>query len=178
MWLTWWPSLERHGQRARTQARPPQGRVRIARRRRLDQGIQIPEQRRIEVDDALAAAARPPGPRAGERLSRRELTQAPLNGRRRDPCGARHLRNPAVADCLRFRGRPHPARSLRQHRRQGRMLRAQGGQIHGRTVPRADEQYKLLFPEALSHADRIPRGSFRRWLPRTVCRPPGRSWGR
>ena len=83
----------------------------------------------------------------GERLARRELTQAPLNRRRRDPRRARHLRDAAVADRLGFRGRPHPARSLRQHGRQGRMLRPQGGQIHERTVPLADQKYKVLFPD-------------------------------
>ena len=139
--------VERHGQRARTQAGPAQRRVGIAGRRRLDQRIQVAQQRRVELGGALPAAARLPRPRADERFARRQLTQAALNRRRRDPRRARHLRDAAVADRLRFGRRPQSARSLRQHRRRGRMLGPQRGQIHVRTVPRADQQYKLLFPD-------------------------------
>ena len=88
--------LERRRQRARAQARPAQGRVRIAGRRRFDQRVQIPQQRRIEIGGPLAASARLPRARAGQRVTRREFPQAPLNGRRRDPRGLRHWRDAAI----------------------------------------------------------------------------------
>ena len=139
--------LERHRQRARAQARPAQRRVRIAGRRGLHQRVQVTQQRGIELSGPLAAPTGLSAPRAGEHGSRCEFTQAPLNGRRRDPRRARHLRDPAVADRLGFRGRPYPARSLRQYGRQRRMLGSQGGQIHSGNVPPADQQYKLLFSD-------------------------------
>ncbi len=55
--------LERHRQRARAQARPAQRRVRIAGRRRLDQRVQVTQQRGIEVGGPLAAATGFPRPR-------------------------------------------------------------------------------------------------------------------
>ena len=51
--------VERHRQRARAQARPAQRRVGIAGRGRLDQRIQVAQQRGIEIGRALAAAAGP-----------------------------------------------------------------------------------------------------------------------
>ena len=51
-------TVERHRQRPCALARPPQRRVGIAGGGRLDQRIQIAQQRRVEIDRALAAAAR------------------------------------------------------------------------------------------------------------------------
>ncbi len=62
--------LERDRQRARAQAGPAQGRLGIARRRRLDQRVEIPQQRGIVVRRPLAPAARLPDPVAGERRRR------------------------------------------------------------------------------------------------------------
>ncbi len=139
--------LKRHRQGACAQARPAQRRVRIAGRRRLHQRVQVPQQRGIALGGSLATPTGLPAPRAGQRVARCEFTQASLNGRRRDPRRARHLRDTTVADRLGFRRRPHPARSLRQHGRQSRMLGSQGGQIHSGTVPLVDQQYKLLIPD-------------------------------
>jgi hypothetical protein len=105
------------------------------------------QQRGIALGGPLAAPTGLPAPRAGDRVSGCKFTQAPLNGRRRDPRRTRHLRDAAVADRLGFCGRPHPARSLGQDGRQSRMLGSQRGQIHRANVPPVDQEYKLLFPD-------------------------------
>ena len=58
-------------------------------------------------------------------------------------------RRAAITDRLGLSRRPHPARSLREHGRQRCMLCPQGGQLHGRSVLLADQQYKQLFPYSL-----------------------------
>ena len=108
-------AVERHGQRARTQAGPAQRRLGIAGGRRLHQRVQVAEQRGVTLGGALPAAARLARACADHRFARRQLTQAALNRRRRDPRRTRNLRDATVADRLRFRRRPQAARSLRQH---------------------------------------------------------------
>ena len=142
-------TVERHRQRPCALARPPQRRVGIAGGGRLNQRIQIAQQRRVEIDRALAAAARPSRPAARERLVRRQFTQTALDGRCRDTCGSGDQRRAAITDRLGLSRRPHPARSLREHGRQRCMLCPQGGQLHGRSVLLADQQYKQLFPYRL-----------------------------
>ena len=142
-------TVERHRQRPCALARPPQRRVGIAGGGRLNQRIQIAQQRRVEIDRALAAAARPSRPAARERLVRRQFTQTALDGRCRDTRGSGDQRRAAITDRLGLSRRPHPARSLREHGRQHCMLCPQGGQLHGRSVLLADQQYKQLFPYRL-----------------------------
>ena len=142
-------TVERHRQRPCALARPPQRRVGIAGGGRLDQRIQIAQQRRVEIDRALAAAARPSRPAARERLVRRQFTQTALDGRCRDTRGSGDQRRAAITDRLGLSRRPHPARSLREHGRQRCMLCPQGSQLHGRSVLLADQQYKQLFPYSL-----------------------------
>ena len=146
-------TVERHRQRPCALARPPQRRVGIAGGGRLNQRIQIAQQRRVEIDRALAAAARPSRPAARERLVRRQFTQTALDGRCRDTRGSGDQRRAAITDRLGLSRRPHPARSLREHGRQRCMLCPQGGQLHGRSVLLADQQYKQLFPYRLLVAD-------------------------
>ena len=142
-------TVERHRQRPCALARPPQRRVGIAGGGRLNQRIQIAQQRRVEIDRALAAAARPSRPAARERLVRRQFTQTALDGRCRDTCGSGDQRRAAITDRLGLSRRPHQARSLCEHGRQRCMLCPQGGQLHGRSVLLADQQYKQLFPYRL-----------------------------
>ena len=142
-------TVERHRHRPCALARPPQRRVGIAGGGRLNQRIQIAQQRRVEIDRALAAAARPSRPAARERLVRRQFTQTALDGRCRDTRGSGDQRRAAITDRLGLSRRPHPARSLREHGRQRCMLCPQGGQLHGRSVLLADQQYKQLFPYRL-----------------------------
>ena len=142
-------TVERHRQRPCALARPPQRRVGIAGGGRLDQRIQIAQQRRVEIDRALAAAARPSRPAARERLVRRQFTQTALDGRCRDTRGSGDQRRAAIPDRLGLSRRPHPARSLREHGRQRCMLCPQGSQLHGRSVLLADQQYKQLFPYSI-----------------------------
>ena len=93
-------TVERHRQRPCALARPPQRRVGIAGGGRLNQRIQIAQQRRVEIDRALAAAARPSRPAARERLVRRQFTQTALDGRCRDTCGSGDQRRAAITDRL------------------------------------------------------------------------------
>ena len=149
-------TVERHRQRPCALARPPQRRVGIAGGGRLNQRIQIAQQRRVEIDRALAAAARPSRPAARERLVRRQFTQTALDGRCRDTRGSGDQRRAAIPDRLGLSRRPHPARSLREHGRQRCMLCPQGGHLHGRSVLLADQQYKQLFPYMLLEAANRP----------------------
>ena len=131
-------------------ARPPQRRVGIAGGGRLDQRIQIAQQR-SRRDRSRACGRRPSRPAARERLVRRQFTQTALDG----PVGTRgsgDQRRAAITDRLGLSRRPHPARSLREHGRQRCMLCPQGGQLHGRSVLLADQQYKQLFPYSLLRA--------------------------
>ena len=93
-------TVERHRQRPCALARPPQRRVGIAGGGRLNQRIQIAQQRRVEIDRALAAAARPSRPAARERLVRRQFTQTALDGRCRDTRGSGDQRRAAITDRL------------------------------------------------------------------------------
>ena len=88
-------------------------------------------------------------PAARERLVRRQFTQTALDGRCRDTRGSGDQRRAAITDRLGLSRRPHPARSLREHGRQRCMLCPQGGQLHGRSVLLAAQQYKQLFPYRL-----------------------------
>jgi hypothetical protein len=126
--------VERHRQCARTPDRSSAAATRSP-RRRLDQGIQVAQQCRVEGRGALPPAPGLPRPRDVAQGAGRQLTQPSLDGRRGDPGGTCHLRDAAVADRLRFGRSPQTPRSLRQHRRQGRMFGAEDGQIHVRTVP-------------------------------------------
>ena len=150
MWLTRWPRPSSatanvralwHVHRSGESGSPGGG--------RLDQRIQIAQQRRVEIDRALAAAARPSRPAARERLVRRQFTQTALDGRCRDTRGSGDQRRAAITDRLGLSRRPHAARSLREHGRQRCMLCPQGGQLHGRSVLLADQPYKQLFPYSL-----------------------------
>jgi hypothetical protein len=73
--------LERKRQRPCALATPAERRVGIARRRRLDQGVEIVQERGVDRRQGLAAAAGPTNPRRRYRRGARvEFPLAPLNG--------------------------------------------------------------------------------------------------
>src|SRR5207244_1121613 len=74
--------LQRLRQVAHALAGPPQWRLRITARRRLDQGLEIGEQPRILGDRSLAPSARSANPLRG--LVLRQFFQAPSNRARRN----------------------------------------------------------------------------------------------
>ena len=75
--------LERLGQTAHALAAPPQRRFGITPRRRLDQRLEIWEQRLVFRNCSLASGARPPDPLRG--LVPRQFLQTPPDRTRRDP---------------------------------------------------------------------------------------------
>ena len=103
--------LQRLRQVAHALAGPPQWRLRITARRRLDQGLEIGEQPRVLGDRSLASRARSPyprrraRPRGGGGLVLRQFFQAPPNRARRNPSRHRDRRDPAITrgECLRRR---------------------------------------------------------------------------
>lgn len=104
--------------------------VRIAGRGGFDQGIEIAEQRRIELSGSLPTApALARAPRR-QRQVRLEFAQAALNRRPRNPRGPLDQADAAMPERARFGGRPQPPRALGKHRRQRRMFGAERGQSH------------------------------------------------
>ncbi len=104
------------GQPADALARPAQGRLRIPARGRLDQRLQVRDQRRILLDRPLAPAARAADPagRQRPRPARRQLLRPDPNGPPGHAGGPRDQRHPAAA--LRPRPRPPPPAVASVHR--------------------------------------------------------------
>ena len=112
-------------ERPSTQTRPPQRRVRIAGRRRLDQRLQVVEKRRPMRGRPLPAAARSPRARRLERCTVRQVAQAASDGRLGNPGRPGDDADATAAQGLRFGGGPDPSRSLGEHRGHGGMLGAE-----------------------------------------------------
>ena len=91
---------------------PPQRRFRITAGRRLDQGFEIREQRRVLEDRSLASRSQSPNPlrracpREGGRLVLRQFLQAPPDRARRNPRRYRDRRDPPITRGERL-GRRH-----------------------------------------------------------------------
>src|SRR6516165_552342 len=86
--------LQRLRQPAHALAGPPQRRLGITACRRLDQRLEIREQRRILGDRSLAPSSRSPNSLAG--LVLRQFLQAPPDRARRNPGRRRHRRDPPI----------------------------------------------------------------------------------
>ena len=104
--------------------------VRSARRDRLDQCIEVRQQRNVRIDDALTATPRVARTLRGQRRLRPQLLDATRNPCPRNPCGAIDHRDAAMANRLRLSGRPQTLSPLRQHRRKRLVLRSQRVDIH------------------------------------------------
>src|ERR1700720_248113 len=110
--------LQRLRQTAHALAGPPQRRFRIPAGRRLDQGFEIGEQRRVLGNRRLAPRSRPPNP--FRRLILRQFLQAPPDRARRNPSRHRDRRDPTItrSECLRRRDQTTaPFIEKRGHRR-------------------------------------------------------------
>ena len=106
------------GQAADALARPPQRRLRIFPRGRLDQPLQVRHQRGVLVDRALAppaGAANPPR-RQGRRPARLQLLGPGANGPARYPRRPRHGGHATHARCRHFRRGHQPAQPFVQVR--------------------------------------------------------------
>jgi hypothetical protein len=86
--------LQRLRQAAHALAGPPQPRLRITADRRLDQRLEIREQRRVLGDRSLASSSRSPNSLGG--LVLRQFLQTPPDRARRNPGRHRHCRDPPV----------------------------------------------------------------------------------
>src|SRR6202011_5823398 len=104
--------LQRLRQTAHALAGPPQRRFRIPAGRRLDQGFEIGEQRRILGNRRLAPRSRPPNP--FRRLILRQFLQAPPDRAWRNPSRHRDRRDPTIpaanASAAATRRRPRSSR--------------------------------------------------------------------
>ena len=143
--LTAWPSACSASANWRTLLDgPAQRRLRIARRGRLHQPLQIP--RRVGCSCPACACAHRPGAACvpAPALAPRQLLHAPSHRRVSDPRRARHARDATPPRRLRLRRRPQPPRSLRQRRPQHLVLRAAHLDVHSlqSIVP---IQYPALF---------------------------------
>jgi len=102
-----------------TLASPAQRRLRVAARRRFNQGIEVAQQRRVFVGQLLAAtafganAAQIRGQRCVRR-GHRELAQAGIDGGARQAHGVRHHRDTPTTECTGLDCRPQPQRRLVQ----------------------------------------------------------------
>ena len=126
--------FQRHGQRPRAQARPAQGRIGIARRRRLDQRLHIAPQRRVVIRRTLPASTGTARSLRAQRLLLRQFPQAAPNRRLGDPGRSRHHPRPAAPQRVGFRRGPDPTRPLRKHGGHRRMFRPEGVHRHGASV--------------------------------------------
>ena len=101
-------------------AGPAQGRLRVASGGRLDEGLQVPEQRRVLRGSALASSARTPQPsRLGGRCSpcsSLHLTDASADGLAGQTCGAGHGADAPATECKSFCCSPTSPRQFIQHR--------------------------------------------------------------
>src|SRR5512132_3198851 len=95
--------LQLHSETPDAFAGPAQGRLRVASGGRLDEGLQVPEQRRVLRGSALASSARTPHPsRLGGRCSRcssLHLTDASADGLAGQTCGAGHGAEAPATEC-------------------------------------------------------------------------------
>src|SRR6516165_2358871 len=110
--------LQRLRQAAHALAGPPQRRFRIPAARRLDQGFEIGEQRRVLGNRRLAPRSRPPNP--FRRLILGQFLQAPPDRARRNPSRHRDRCDPTITrgECLRRRDQATaPFIEKRGHRR-------------------------------------------------------------
>ena len=92
---------------------------------RLEQGIEVRQQRHVGVDAPLAAAAWPAHTARVQRGVRPQFLQAASDPGPRQARGAGHHGNAARPEGLRLRRGPQASRAHVQHRRQGFVLRPQ-----------------------------------------------------
>ena len=115
--------LQLGGEAPHTLAGPAQRRLGIAAGRRLHQGLQVPEQRRVLGRSPLAPGPRPPHPRRlGDRCSAGvllHLTNARADGLAGQACGASHSADATVTERPCFCRRPTPPGQLVQHGTEG-----------------------------------------------------------
>ena len=101
-------AVEGDGQRTRTQAGPPQREIRIAGRRRFDQGVEVAQQRRVARGRPLPPPTRLPCPVRRQRRRGVELPEAPSHRGRGDARRAGDEGGAAIAERSGFRRRPEP----------------------------------------------------------------------
>ena len=106
--------LQRLRQAAQALAGPPQRRFGITPRRRLDQRLEIVEQRGVLGNRRFASGSRPPDPLRG--FFPRQFFQTPSDRARRDPGCHRNRCNPTVARGERLGRRDQTTASLIEQR--------------------------------------------------------------
>ena len=109
--------LKRCREPAQALARPAQRRLRIAPRRRLDQRLQIRNQRGILGNRRLAPPAQAPNTPHQQILADRQLLQATADRTRRHTGRRRHRSNPAIPRRNRLRGRNQAPPTFVEERR-------------------------------------------------------------
>ena len=118
--------LQLDRQLAEALRRPSQGAVvRRPGGDRLEQGVEVRQQRHVGVDAPLAAAARPTHTAGVQRFVRPQLLQAANDPSPRQAGRPGDQGHPAMSQRLRFGRGPQAARALVQHRRQGFVFRPQ-----------------------------------------------------
>ena len=103
---------QRLAQLPKTLRRPPQRRLGIPARDRIDQPIQIPDHPPIALNQRPSPATRPPCLTRAKSLAGLKLTQPPANGLLRKPGHPGHQRHPARPVRLGLACRPQPAPPL------------------------------------------------------------------
>src|SRR5439155_7206861 len=129
-----------------------QERLRIARRRRLHQPVEIREQGGIFGQGALPPAAWAPHAPGFCARPRLQLLQAAPDGRIRDPRRAGHGADPSPSRRPRLAGGPDPAAPLRQGWTQRLVLRSPEPEVHPSRVsakPSYSFSYYLTLPNLI-----------------------------
>ena len=123
--------LQLGGELAHALGGPPQGAVvRLAGGDRLQQRVQVRDQRRVGVHDTLATAAGAPRAPGIQRVLRSQFLDAARDPRPRHAGRARDQGDSPVADRFGFGSRPQPTRALVQHRRERFVLRSYRPDVH------------------------------------------------
>ena len=117
---------------------------------RLEQGVEVRQQRHVGVDAPLAAAARPTHTAGVQRGVRPQFLQAASDPGPRQARRTGHHRNAAMSQGLRLGGGPQASRALVQHRRQGFVFRPQGAfRVHpSRITPFYQKEQRLFLRSA------------------------------
>jgi hypothetical protein len=120
---------------AQALASPPQRRLRIAPRLRLDQRAQIIQQARIRLAQRLTTAARPAYPLHVRRLTRAQFGQSMSDRATRDTRGAHDRNNPTMSGRRRLGCRKTPSPALVEHRTESLKALAYGRFVnHAKTI--------------------------------------------